>query len=112
MGEFKRANLVKALLQLPSVLLLDAPFSEPGPQLTFHLQRTLKKIAHREGLLIIMATLYVHEAMALSDEVLIMRDGELVQRGSPQDIYLHPRNGLVAELFGPSNLIGRTSRKN
>ena len=104
-GELKRAHLAKSLFHPPPILLLDEPFSGLEPQLTFHIQRLLKQIAHREQLLIIMATHHIHEAMSLSDQVLVMKDGELIQQGDPREIYHWPRNSFVAGLFGPTNLI-------
>ena len=104
-GEFKRANLAKALFAPPPILLLDEPFSGLGPQLTLDAKRILKNIAHREKRLIVVATHHIQEAMALSDQVLVMKDGKLVQQAPPRNIYRYPRNAFVAELFGPTNLI-------
>ena len=104
-GELKRAHIARCLMHPPQVLLLDEPFSGPEPQLTFDIQYLLKRIAHRYQLLMIVATQHIWEAMALSDDILVIKDCQLVQRGAPRSIYCRPRNAFVAQLFGPSNLI-------
>lgn len=104
-GERRRVQLIKALLEAPKTLLLDEPFSGLDPHLTFCIQQSLKKIAIKEGRLIIAATHHIREAMALSDEIFIINNGKLVQRGSPQAIYKYPKNSFVAQLFGHTNLI-------
>ena len=103
--ELERAQLAKTLFHPPRILLLDGPYSGLGPQFTFSIQRLLKKIAQQEKRLIIMTTHHINEAMAFSDEIVVMKDGRLIQRGSPQKIYRFPCNTFVAKLFGPTNFI-------
>ena len=104
-GEWRRAQLIKALLNAPPILLLDEPFSGLDPHLTFNVQRVLKDIAIKEKRLIITATHHIHQAMALSDQILIMNNGKLIQKGRPETVYYYPRNAFVAKLFGNTNLI-------
>ena len=104
-GELKRAHLARSLFLPPPILLLDEPFSGLEPQLTFSIQQTLREIAHREELLIIIATHHIREAMALSDQIIVMKDGQLIQQGPPPQIYHCPNNSFVAGLFGPCNLL-------
>ena len=104
-GELKRASLARSLFDTPKVLLLDEPFSGLGPPLTFEIQQTLKKMAEKEKFTVIVATHHTHEALALSDDILVMQDGKLIQRGGPEKLYNYPCNSFVAELLGPTNLI-------
>ena len=104
-GELKKATLAKSLFCAPKVLLLDEPFLGPGPSFVFEIQQTLKEMAKQENFTIIMATHHTNEALALSDNILVMQNGELIQRGSPENLYNYPCNSFTAKLFGPTNLI-------
>ena len=104
-GELKKATLAKSLFYAPKVLLLDEPFLGHGPSFVFEIQQTLKEMAKQENFTIIMATHHTNEALALSDNILVMRNGELIQRGTPEKLYNYPCNSFTAKLFGPTNLI-------
>jgi ABC-type Fe3+/spermidine/putrescine transport system ATPase subunit len=104
-GEKQRIALAKLLITSPRLLLLDEPFSNLD---TIH-KDILKSVIYDLGeKLEITCMLISHDAqdiLSWADEVLIMKDGEIIQRGTPQQVYNEPVNEYTAALFGKYNLI-------
>jgi spermidine/putrescine transport system ATP-binding protein len=107
-GQAQRVALARAIANDPKVLLLDEPLSALDLQIRRELQTELKDIHRRLGLTFIYVTHDQEEAMSMSDRVLIMRAGRIVQAGSPVDIYRHPRSAFVARFLGMSNILTAT----
>jgi len=107
-GERQRVALARALAREPQILLLDEPLSALDAQLREELRREISIFFHEFD----RTTLYVthdrQEAMLLADHVLVMRQGRVVQAGSPSDLYRQPSNAFVATFFGDANLIRGT----
>lgn len=105
-GEKQRIALARLLITAPRLLLLDEPFSN----LDLIHKNTLKSVIHDIGeQLKISCILVSHDpldTLSWADEILVMKNGEIVQRGKPEQIYLQPVNAYVAGLFGKYNLIG------
>ena len=102
-GQQQRVALLRALAPGPKVLLLDEPFS--GLDVTRRAQvraETLRTIKDT-GVGTLMVTHDPEEAMFMADRILVMNDGRVVQDGSPTDLYFHPHDQFVTELFGPVN---------
>ena len=104
-GQQQRVALARALAVRPRLLLLDEPFAAVDLQLRSGLRSTLKSLMSELGMTTILVTQDVDEALTLSDEVAMMRDGRFVQRGEPQTVYENPVDPAVAWFFGHVNLI-------
>ena len=103
-GEQQRVALARSIAVQPKLLLLDEPFSDLDINLkreiiddTLHLINSLESSA-------IVVTHNAEEAMFLSDAILVMEKGKLIQIGTPHDIYFKPSNLYVASLFGETNI--------
>lgn len=113
-GERQRVALGRAIVREPAAFLLDEPLSNLDANLRQQLRSELKRI-HRD---LKVTTIYVThdqvEAMTLADRVAVMKDGEILQVGSPLEIYQQPANLFVAQFFGsvPINLCPGTVKQN
>lgn len=107
-GQRQRVATARALVKEPSVLLLDEPFSALDLKLREQLQVELKKLQTELDITTIHVTHDQEEAMVLSDQIIVMNDGEKLQEGTPNDIYEYPNNQFVANFIGKSNLIQGT----
>ena len=87
------------------VLLLDEPLSALDAKIRIRLRTVIKKLQEELGITMIYVTHDQEEALALSDRVAIMRDGEIRQIGSPWEIYKQPKTSFIAEFVGTSNFI-------
>src|SRR5690606_21047167 len=96
-GQQQRVALARALVMEPSVLLLDEPLSNLDAQLRESMRFEIKDLQRRLGVTIIYVTHDQGEAMAMSDRVVVMRNGEIAQVGTPVEIYERPANSFVAE---------------
>jgi iron(III) transport system ATP-binding protein len=104
-GQQQRVALARALVYSPSVLLLDEPFSNLDAKLRERARTWLKDLQQRLGLTTLFVTHDQDEALSMSDRVLVMRDGRVLQIGSPEDVYRQPADRFVAEFVGQCNLI-------
>lgn len=104
-GQQQRVALARALVFSPKLLLLDEPMGALDRQLKSELQGELRRLHHRIGTTFINVTHDQEEAMAISDRVAVMRDGEIVEIGAPADLYARPRTRFVAGFLGRSNLL-------
>ena len=104
-GQRKRLALVAVLLTPCDVLLLDEPLGALDLKLRKEMQQELKKIQQEVGITFIYVTHDQEEALTMSDKIVVMREGEIQQIGSPTDIYNEPVNEFVANFIGESNII-------
>lgn len=109
-GQQQRVALARALVPEPQVLLLDEPLSNLDAQLRAHMRTELKELQARIGVTTLYVTHDQEEALSLSDDLIVMNLGEIVQRGSPSDVYFRPRRKFAAEFIGTTNLITGTAR--
>jgi putative spermidine/putrescine transport system ATP-binding protein len=96
--------IARALAQEPQVFLLDEPFSALDAKLREEMQFELRDLQKRLKITTILVTHDQREAMALADTVVVMSEGRLRQRGSPQAVYRRPADTFVAKFIGLSNL--------
>jgi ABC-type Fe3+/spermidine/putrescine transport system ATPase subunit len=101
-GELKRVALARTLAMEPKILLLDEPLSSLDVLLQFDMMRLLKKL-NEEGQTIIHVTHDYHEAYALANRLAVMQDGEIIQQGTPAEVFQNPGNAFVAGLTGRRN---------
>lgn len=104
-GQQQRIAIARALVNEPKVLLLDEPLGALDLKLRKEMQYELKKIQQEVGITFIYVTHDQEEALTMSDKIVIMKDGEIQQVGSPTDIYNEPENRYVASFIGESNII-------
>lgn len=110
-GQQQRVALARALAPRPKVLLLDEPLSALDLKLRKEMQGELKRLQHETGITFIFVTHDQEEALTMSDRVAVMRDGEILQVGTPRDIYDRPANRFVASFIGEMNfLVTRVSQ--
>ncbi len=104
-GQQQRVALARALAFSPSVLLLDEPLSNLDAKLRAEMRIELRELQHRLKLTALYVTHDLEEALAMSDRIVVMRRGTIVQSGSPHEIYHHPRTAFVADFVGSANLV-------
>jgi len=104
-GQQQRVSLARAVVIEPSVLLFDEPLSNLDAKLREHMRDELRSLQKRLGITSLYVTHDQSEAMAISDRVAIMKDGDLVQFGSPQEVYEYPNSKFIANFIGKVNFI-------
>ena len=104
-GQQQRVAIARALINKPRVLLLDEPLGALDLKLRKDMQQELKTIRKQTGITFIYVTHDQEEALSLSDRVVVMNAGEILQVGSPVDIYNEPANAYVADFIGESNIV-------
>jgi len=108
-GELQRVALARTLIQEPEVLLLDEPLASLDNRLKSGIRALLRKI-HRGGQTIIHVTHDYEEALSLGNRIAVMDQGNILQTGSPDEVFHHPGNGFVAHFIGIKNFIPATVR--
>ena len=104
-GQQQRVAIARALVNRPKVLLLDEPLGALDLKLRKEMQIELKRIQQALEITFIYVTHDQEEALTMSDRVVVMRDGNILQIGTPQDIYNEPCNAFVADFIGESNIV-------
>ena len=104
-GQQQRVALARALVIEPSVLLFDEPLSNLDAKLRVTMRTEIRRIQQEVGITAIYVTHDQSEAMALSDNIIIMSKGVVAQMGTPQEIYYHPVNEFVADFIGEANFL-------
>ncbi|MBQ3119051.1 MAG: ABC transporter ATP-binding protein [Clostridia bacterium] len=110
-GQQQRIAIARALVNEPEVLLLDEPLGALDLKLRQEMQLELKKIQKKLGITFIYVTHDQEEALTMSDEIIVMNNGKIQQKGSPIDIYNEPENAFVASFIGESNIIDGIMQK-
>ena len=104
-GQQQRVAIARAIVLEPQVLLLDEPLSALDAKLRKDMQYELRELQERLGITFLFVTHDQEEALAPSDEIFVMNDGQVQQSGTPVDIYDEPVNHFVADFIGESNII-------
>ncbi|WP_297434215.1 ABC transporter ATP-binding protein, partial [uncultured Cetobacterium sp.] len=99
-GQQQRVALARALVLKPKILLLDEPFSNLDVKLKVNMREELKYLQKKLKITMIFVTHDQEEALSISDKIVVMKDGEIVQIGSPEEIYYSPANDYVADFIG------------
>ena len=107
-GQQQRIAIARALVNEPEVLLLDEPLGALDLKLRKEMQLELKNMQQRLGITFIYVTHDQEEALTMSDTVVVMRDGHILQIGDPKRIYDEPVNAFVADFIGESNILRGT----
>lgn len=104
-GQQQRVALARALINKPTVLLLDEPLAALDRKLRKDMQVELKTLQRDVGITFVFVTHDQEEALSMSDVIAVMRDGKIVQEGSPTELYRQPLDRYVAGFIGQSNFI-------
>lgn len=104
-GQQQKVAIAKALSVEPEILLLDEPFSSLDTIQTHKLINELKEIFQEMGTTVVFVTHDLDDALRLTDNLLILQKGKVVQKGNSQELCQHPKTRYVARLFSPINLI-------
>lgn len=104
-GQQQRVSLARALIMNSEVLLFDEPLSNLDAKLRLHMRDEIRKIQQKVGITSIYVTHDQAEAMALSDKIIIMKDGIISQVGTPKEIYQKPNSEFVAKFIGRANIV-------
>lgn len=107
-GQKQRVAIARALVNEPDVLLLDEPLSALDLKLRTDMQYELRELQQRLGITFVFVTHDQEEALAMSDWIFVLNQGEVVQSGTPTDIYDEPINRYVADFIGESNIVEAT----
>ncbi|MBK6295715.1 MAG: ABC transporter ATP-binding protein [Rhodoferax sp.] len=108
-GQQQRVALARALVLEPAVLLFDEPLSNLDARLRREMREEIRTLQQRLGLTVAYVTHDQSEALAVSDQIVVMQDGLIAQRGSPQDLYERPQSEFVAAFMGEAVLFPGTA---
>jgi putative spermidine/putrescine transport system ATP-binding protein len=106
-GQQQRVALARSLVVRPKVLLLDEPLSALDAQIRKHLQVELRAIQRELNMTMILVTHDQEEAMSVSDRIFVMNNGKIAQKGTPSEIYTHPKTEFVANFIGRYNVFSK-----
>ena len=104
-GQMQRVALARVLALQPELLLLDEPFSHIDPHQKAKLSQHVFRYCKEKGITVIYTSHTPEEILMFADQVLVMKDGQLITRGTPQNIYELPESEYVARLTGEVNMI-------
>jgi len=105
-GEQQRISIARVLATNPDIILLDEPFSSVDTLLKAEIEKELLSLIKKSGKTAIFVTHDPKEAMAISDKIAFLEDGEIIQYDTPKNIYYKPKSKVVASFFGIANFIG------
>lgn len=104
-GQQQRVALARALVTSPDVLLMDEPLSNLDAKLRVEMREVIREIQKRVGITTVYVTHDQEEAMAVSDRIAVMKDGEIQQLGTPRELYHRPANMFVSSFIGRTNTL-------
>jgi iron(III) transport system ATP-binding protein len=107
-GQQQRVALARALVIRPDVLLLDEPLSNLDAQLRLEMRREIKRLHGETGTTALYVTHDQNEALSIADRIAVLKDGVLMQVGTPRELYRLPTSRFVAEFIGETNFIPGT----
>jgi len=104
-GQQQRVAVARALILEPKVMLFDEPLSNLDSKLRRQMREDIRRLQQELGVTSVYVTHDQDEALAVSDDVVVMKDGEIAQQGSPKKLYLQPNSKFVATFMGDANII-------
>ncbi len=104
-GEKQRVALARTIVLNPSIILLDEPLANIDAGLKKQLMVSMKNIQRSLSRTMIYVTHDQNEAFEMADRIIIMREGSIIQKGTPREIYMEPKNAFAAKFVGTSNLL-------
>lgn len=107
-GQQQRVALARAFVSNPPILLMDEPLSALDKALRTQMQEEIRRLHHELGTTVLFVTHDQEEALALSDRIVIMRDGRIAQAGTPSEMYESPNSRFTAGFLGAANFLDAT----
>lgn len=107
-GQQQRVALARALAIRPNVLLLDEPLSNLDAKLRLEMRDNISRIHRETGITTVYVTHDQKEALSMGSEISVMHAGDLIQTGTPRDLYISPKTPFIAGFIGETNLISGT----
>jgi len=104
-GQQQRVAVARALILEPKVMLFDEPLSNLDSKLRRQMREDIRRLQQELGVTSVYVTHDQDEALAVSDDVVVMKDGEIAQQGSPKELYLQPHSKFVATFMGDANIV-------
>lgn len=104
-GQMQRVAIARAIINQPKILLLDEPLGALDLKMRKAMQVELKQMQRDLGITFVYVTHDQEEALTMSDTIIVMNEGEILQIGTPIDIYNEPKNAFVAQFIGESNIL-------
>jgi len=104
-GQQQRVALARAIAIRPKLLLLDEPLSNLDARLRVQMRAEIRRIQSETGLTVVLVTHDQDEALEMSDDMVLMRAGRIMQQGSPQEVFPRPANRFVADFLGYENFV-------
>ena len=104
-GQQQRVALARALAPRPGLVLLDEPFGSLDAALRASVRADVERVLRETGTTAVLVTHDQDEALSLADQIAVLRDGRIVQSGSPDDVYAHPADPAVARFVGEANML-------
>lgn len=103
-GEQQRVALARAIVIKPQVLLFDEPLSNLDARLRIDTRQAIRRLVNTLGITSVFVTHDQEEALSIADEMAVMRDGQILQQGTPRDCYRLPRTPFVGKFLGRANI--------
>jgi ABC-type Fe3+/spermidine/putrescine transport system ATPase subunit len=104
-GEKQRVAIARAIVTQPEVLLLDEPFNQVDTSFREGLQQDIRQIVQETGLTVIMVSHDPAEVLSMADELIVLKDGEILEAGHPKTLYQHPQHLYTARLLTNCNVL-------
>lgn len=108
-GQQQRIGVLRALAHDPDIILMDEPFGALDPIMRDQLQEELKRLQRTVSKTIIFVTHDMDEALTMADRIVLMKDGEIVQVGTPEDMLRHPKDTFVSQFIGRHRMLRQAS---
>ena len=109
-GQQQRVALARALALSPDILLLDEPLSALDAKVREKLRREMRDLQEKIGVTTIMVTHDQEEALTMADKIVVMNHAEIMQIGTPEEIYQRPANPFVADFIGSINFFSKITK--
>lgn len=110
-GEKQRVAIARAIVTQPEVLLLDEPFNQVDTSFREGLQHDIRQIVKETGLTVVMVSHDPAEVLSMADQLLVLKDGEIIESGHPKSLYQNPLNLYTAELLTNCNVLNADQAK-
>lgn len=107
-GQQQRIALARALVIRPTVLLLDEPLSNLDAKLRLEMRQQIRRICSETGITTVYVTHDQKEALSMADDMAVLREGRVMQKGPPREVYHRPASRFVADFLGETNFIPAT----
>src|SRR5690606_25472398 len=104
-GEKQRVAIARALVNEPEVLLMDEPFNQVDAAFRDALQQDIRQIVEDTGLTVLLVSHDPTEVLAMADELIVMKNAEIIEQGSPTKLYYEPNHSYTAQLLAKSNIL-------